>query len=114
MSARKSCKFAVGELTPLDMDALVRFLREAFPTATALNTECAAGVPAATVENWLRGRSTASGAHLGALATAFGPAFLAAAFPGVRIALKRQVRHERIERLLEQLTGELSDLLAQA
>lgn len=67
-----------------DMDALVRFLRTAFPTATALHVQSISGIPAGSVENWMRARAKPSGEHIGALVAAFGPAFVAAIFPSTR------------------------------
>lgn len=100
MSAR-----SIRQVCHLDMEAICRFLRTAFPTSTALNVECMTGISAGTVENWIRARSRPSAEHLGALVSAFGPQFVAAAFPSTRAWTGRAVRAERLTAIAEELAA---------
>ncbi|WP_420578807.1 hypothetical protein [Oceaniradius stylonematis] len=98
----------VRRSAPFDPDSVVTFLRRAFPTATALNVQAETGIPAATVDNWLRGRAAPSAAHMGLLIDRFGPAILSAAYPGTERWLGGQVRRERIEKAMAELEAALS------
>lgn len=103
MSATNICNSA-----NLDMEALTRFLCRAFPYATANHVEGITGVSAATITNWLIGRAKPSGEHLGALVGAFGPQFVAAAFPASRTWAEPIARAENARRL----ATELAEILA--
>lgn len=107
--AMQSRKSAAGSTKrpPFDADSVVTFLRRSFPTATALNVHAESGIPAATVDNWLRGRAAPSAAHMGLLIDRFGPAILSAAYPGTERWLGGQVRRERIEKALAELEAAL-------
>lgn len=89
----------------LDMEAVCRFLRTAFPTSTALNIQCVTGISAGTVDNWLRGRAKPTGEHLGALVGAFGPQFAMAAFPSIRAWAGRAANAERLAKISEELAA---------
>jgi len=94
--------------TPFDPDGVVTFLRRAFPTATALNVQAATAIPAATVDNWLRGRAAPSAAHLGVMVDVFGPTVLSAAFPRAGRWLGGQVRRDRVAAAIAELQAALS------
>lgn len=92
----------------LDMAAFCRFAHARMPTGTAAHLAAICGATVSTAEKWLRGETRPSAAHLAALISFFGPAFLAATMPGTRPWAQRQARDERVEQLL----GELGRLLA--
>ena len=88
-----------------DADAAIAFLRRAFPAATAQNVSAVTGIPASTVDKWLRGISAPDSDNLCILAAAFGPRFLAAAMPVARPWLEAEtVRHE-LETAIDRLNG---------
>lgn len=94
--------------TDIDMAAFCRFAHAQLPTGTAAHLAAICGATVSTAEKWLRGETRPSAAHLAALISAFGPAFLAATMPATRAWSARQARDERVEQLL----GELGRLLA--
>lgn len=79
----------------LNMPALVRWLGLAFPASTAKQVAHVSGVPASTVDKWLRGECKPSGEALAALIAVFGPSFVAACMPCATWA--REVHGEREE-----------------
>lgn len=91
--------------TGFDGQASIAFLRRAFPQATANNVSAVTAIPASTIDKWLRGLSAPSSAHLGAMAAAFGPAFLAAAFPVAAPWLARQQVHHELAGAIDTLRG---------
>lgn len=94
-----------------DGAAVARFLRQAFPTGTAQNVSTMTGIPTSTVDKWLRGDAAPSSAHLGILAGAFGPGFLAAAFPVARPWLEPERRHERVAQAVAEFYAAVSAAL---
>lgn len=92
----------------LDMAAFCRFAQAHMPTGTAAHLAAICGATVSTAEKWLRGETRPSAAHLAALISFFGPAFLAATMPGTRAWAQRQARDERVTALL----AELGSLLA--
>jgi transcriptional regulator with XRE-family HTH domain len=65
-----------------DVQGLVQWIRQKFPRYTSVNVEASTGISAATVENWLQGRSLPSIEHFSIMLMAFGPSFLRAAMSG--------------------------------
>ena len=100
MSATNSCNSA-----KLDMEGVCRFLFAAFPYATAQHTESVTGISSGTVENWLRSRAKPSGEHLGALVSAFGPVFVAAAFPSTRQWTAPIIARARLAEIARELSA---------
>jgi transcriptional regulator with XRE-family HTH domain len=96
----------IAETGALSMAALCRFLTRAFPASTSKQVEGATGIPASSVDKWLRGETRPSGAHLAALISVFGAAFAAAAMPGCAW-LKEAGRDAEIRRRVEELFGML-------
>ena len=79
-------------------DGLARFLRAAFPHATAKQVEHATGVSASTVDNWLREATAPTADHMAVLFAVFGPAILAVAWPVTRHwPVATGADHERIK-----------------
>lgn len=91
-----------------DQGGFCAFVREFFPTAPAAHLAHLTGATISTAEKWLRGETRPSAEHLGAMVSAFGPAFIAATMPATRSWSARQARHERIA----EIAAELGQLLA--
>lgn len=72
-----------------DITGLCTFLKRAHPAKTAENVAAATGVPASTVDKWLRGETMPSATGFAALAAAYGPAVIAASVPGAAWAHER-------------------------
>lgn len=87
----------------LDMAAFCRFAHAQMPTGTAAHLAAICGATVSTAEKWLRGETRPSAAHLAALISFFGPAFLAATMPGTRPWAQRQARDEERLQLLDRL-----------
>jgi hypothetical protein len=65
-----------GKFAAFTRDGLVDWLRQEYPRSTCQNVEAETGIPAATVENWLIGRSRPTVDHFVRLIFVFGPALL--------------------------------------
>lgn len=91
-----------------DQAGFCRFVRTAFPTSPAPHLAQLTGATISTAEKWLRSETRPSAEHLGAMVSAFGPAFIAATMPATRGWSARQARHERIA----EIATELGQLLA--
>lgn len=87
------------------MAALCRFLTAAFPHSTAKQAAFATGIPASSIEKWLRGETRPSGLHLAQLVGVFGIPLIAAALPSALWA--RENAHERKLDLARQLARQV-------
>lgn len=63
-----------------DICGLIDWLRCRYPRSTSVNVEADTGIPAATIDNWLQGRSTPSVSHFSELLAVYGPPLLEASF----------------------------------
>lgn len=63
-----------------DICGLIDWLRCRYPRSTSVNVEADTGIPAATVDNWLQGRSSPSIAHFSEMLAIYGPPLLEASF----------------------------------
>jgi transcriptional regulator with XRE-family HTH domain len=95
----------IAETGALDCAALCRFLSAAFPHSTAKQVAFAAGIPASSVEKWLRGETRPSGLHFAQLIGIFGLPLIAAAIPSAQWA--RENAHERKLDLARQLAKQI-------
>lgn len=73
-SGKKSAKMR------FDICGLIDWLRCRYPRATSINVAADTGIPAATVDNWLQGRSAPSIAHFSEMLAIYGPPLLEASF----------------------------------
>jgi hypothetical protein len=91
-----------------------RFLRERYPTKTAINASADTGLAPAQIERWLEGTSGPSGAALLALTEAYGPEFIAAVLPALRWLDEpvRAARAERLQATIAEAQRQLSELQA--
>lgn len=83
----------------------IAFLRRAFPQATAQHVSAVTGISSSTVDKWLRGISAPGADHLSLLVAAFGPRFLAVAFPVTAPWLAAEEVRRDVRQALTQLRG---------
>lgn len=89
----------------LNCHALCRYLCAAFPHSTAKQVAFATGIPASSVEKWLRGETRPSGFHFAQLIGTFGLPLIAAAIPSA--AWAREDAHEQRLVLARQLARQV-------
>lgn len=97
-----------------DADGVAAFLRLHHPVATANNVCARSGISASTVDKWLRGLSAPSPDHLATLTAAYGPDFLASAFPGAAPWLEQEATKRELRAAVDALRSTLAraELLA--
>jgi transcriptional regulator with XRE-family HTH domain len=91
----------------LCMAALCRYLKAAFPASTAKQVAHATGIPASSVEKWLRGETRPSAEHFCILCATFGAGFAALAMPGA-LWLQEAGRDAEFRASAERLFGLLA------
>lgn len=64
-------------------ERVAAFLRARHPHKTADYVACDVGISVSTVRKWIERSSAPAAAHFGLLVYAYGPAFLAAVYPGL-------------------------------
>lgn len=95
----------IAETGALNMGALCRFLSAAFPHSTAKQVAFATGIPASSIEKWLRGETRPSGFHFAQLIGTFGIPLIAASIPSA--AWAREDAHEQRLVLARQLARQI-------
>ncbi|WP_293862341.1 hypothetical protein [uncultured Alsobacter sp.] len=89
---------------------IFNFLRSVHPSKTAEHVSADTGIPRETIHTWFGRGSAPSCAHVLALITAYGPAFLAAALPARPAWLDGAVREERRQRLEAEISARQAEL----
>lgn len=102
-----------GGVSAFTRDGLVVWLRAHFPRNTCQHVEADTGIPAATVDNWLIGRSQPKVEHFVRLICAYGPALLLDSVQNSAEWIERAAAAERaleIDREMARLRQELEAL----
>lgn len=100
MSGGKNSKFG-----KLNVEGIIRFFRRAFPSGTANNVSAETGISPSTIDKWMRKESRPSSDHIGALLSAFGPAFFIAAYPQAEDWLQPEIDRQQAAKAAEILSA---------
>lgn len=97
----QNCTPSRAELAPC-LSSLATFLRRLHPRDTAQSVAADTGIPAASIENWLKGIAFPRAVHQFRLMAVYGPSALAAMMPSAPRWLDDAVRAERLRDLEAQ------------
>lgn len=97
-----------------DVEAVLAYLRQMYPTQTYHSIAADTGIPSGTIENWFMRKAKPSASHFAGLIAAYGPQFLAAVLTIRPEWVDRAAKYERalaIDRHIEDLRREKEALL---
>jgi hypothetical protein len=114
VSAERPRQCAGGRSAEHDVEAVLAYLRQMYPTQTYYSIAADTGIAAGTIENWFMRKAKPSASHFAGLIAAYGPQFLAAVLTVKPEWVERAAKYERalaIDRHIEDLRREKEALL---